>query len=163
MSSLFYFSSAGEDELSSCAPFSAAPSQSLSYILFTPGSHWVQPQYYAVGTERLHLEQLGIKHFPQEQLTGKMKEESSFSPHIPWFSLSPERFETVTDFSWACSLCVSLFDSICFITIFVFLGESVERLQKDNWVLTFELVQAEKCYLPETDSRLGSRQAFSLL
>lgn len=99
MSSLFYFPSPREDELSSYAPFQQLlHNHSVTYF-FTPGSYRVQPQYYAVGTECLHLEQLGIKHFPQDQLTGKMKEESSFSPLVPRFLLSPERFETVTIFS----------------------------------------------------------------
>ena len=39
----------------------AAPLISLSYILFTPGSYQVQPHYYNVGYELLHLEQLEIQ------------------------------------------------------------------------------------------------------
>lgn len=102
--------------------FSAAPSQSLSYILFTPGSYWVQPQYYAVGTERLHLEQLGIKHFPQEHLTGKIKEESAFSLLIPTFPVSPERFEAMTNFFFFFTSPFLFLSSVPAVTTHVFLG-----------------------------------------
>lgn len=85
MSSPFYFSVPREDELSSYALFQ----QLLHNHSVTHFSHLGATkynQYYTVGSEWLHLEQLGIKHFPQEQLTGKIEEESSFSPLIPRFS-----------------------------------------------------------------------------
>lgn len=92
MSSFFFnISSPGEDEPSSCASFSATPSESLSYTFFTPGSYRAQPLYYTVASEWFHLEQLGIKHVPQEPLTGrKWRKKAPSLLLIPRFSPSPE-------------------------------------------------------------------------
>lgn len=89
MSSLFLLLYAQRRWAEFICSFSATPSKSLSYTLFTPGSYRAKPQYYTVGSEWFHLEQLGIKHLPQEQLAGKMREEKLFlSPYSQIFSVN---------------------------------------------------------------------------